>query len=88
MKKIIKNAWMTAGIFTWWLKDWNKELGKNSRQILLIVDNVGLHTHLMDFKNITLEFLPPNTTSIIQPLIKNLKTHYRRLLVRRLLKTN
>lgn len=39
----------------------------------------------MDLKNITLEFLPPNTTFLIQPLdmgiIKTLKTHHRGLLV-------
>jgi transposase len=59
---------MTTEIFTSWLKHWNKELGKQSRKILLIVDNAGPHRNLIDLKNITLEFLPPNTTSIIQPL--------------------
>lgn len=66
------------------MKDWDKELGKCSRKIVLIVDNTVPHPHLMGIKNITLEFLPPNTTSIIQPLdmgiIKNLKTHYHGLL--------
>ncbi|CAI6353251.1 unnamed protein product [Macrosiphum euphorbiae] len=85
-----KNAWMTAEIFTSWLKDWDKELGKQSRTILLIVDNAGPHPKLIDLKNITLEFLPPNTTSLVQPLdmgiIKNLKTHYRGLLVTYILK--
>jgi len=85
-----KNAWMTAEIFTSWLKDWDKELGKQSRKILLIVDNAGPHPKLIDLKNITLEFLPPNTTSLVQPLdmgiIKNLKTHYRGLLVTYILK--
>jgi hypothetical protein len=49
---------MTAAIFTLWLKDWDKELGKQSRKIVLIVDNAGLHPHLIGLKNITLEFLP------------------------------
>jgi hypothetical protein len=81
---------MTAEVFTSWLKDWDKKLGKQSRKILLIVNNAEPHPNLIDLKNNTLEFLPPNTSSIIQPLnmgtIKNLKTHYRRLLVTYILK--
>lgn len=81
---------MTREIFTSWLKDWDKELGKQSRKILLIVDNAGPHPKLIDLKNIALEFLPPNTTSLVQPLdmgiIKNLKTHYHGLLVTYILK--
>ncbi|KAL4148353.1 hypothetical protein QTP88_002617 [Uroleucon formosanum] len=78
-------------IFTSWLKDWDKELGKQSRKIVLIVDNAGPHPKLIDLKIIALEFLPPNiTTSLVQPLdmgiIKNLKTHYRGLLVTYILK--
>jgi len=46
-----------------WLKDWDKELGKRLRTILLIVDNAGPPPPLTDLKNITLEFLSPNTTS-------------------------
>ncbi|VVC29246.1 DDE superfamily endonuclease domain,Homeobox domain-like,HTH CenpB-type DNA-binding domain [Cinara cedri] len=60
-----KNAWMTAEIFTSWLKDWDKELGKQSRKIVLIVDNAGPHPHLINLKNVILEFLPPNTTFLI-----------------------
>lgn len=56
----------------------------------MIVDNAGPHPKLVNLKNITLEFLPPSTTSLIQPLdmgiIKNLKTHYRGLLVTYILK--
>ncbi|XP_008184737.1 tigger transposable element-derived protein 6-like [Acyrthosiphon pisum] len=85
-----KNTWMTAETFTSWLKDWDKEFGKQLRKILLTVDNAGPHPKLIDLKNITLEFLPPNTTSLVQPLdmgiIKNLKTHYRGLLVTYILK--
>ncbi|KAL4103849.1 hypothetical protein QTP88_019184 [Uroleucon formosanum] len=81
---------MTREIFTSWLKDWDKELGKQSRKILLIVDNAGPHSKLIDLKNIALEFLPPNTTSLVQPfdmgIIKNLKTHYHGLLVTYILK--
>ncbi|KAL4091075.1 hypothetical protein QTP88_025816 [Uroleucon formosanum] len=71
-----KNAWMTSTIFSNWLYEWDKELQAKSRSILLI-DNCAAHPKNVQLKNITLEFLPPNTTSLIQPLdmgiIKNLK---------------
>jgi hypothetical protein len=80
-----KNAWMTAAIFEEWLRVWDKILRLSGRSILLLVDNCSAHPKL-DLSNIRLEFLPPNTTSIIQPLdqgvIRNLKLHYRSELVK------
>lgn len=79
------NAWMTSLIFLDWLKRWDKELQRQSRLIILILDNCAAHPYTETLKNITLEFLPPNTTSLTQPLdmgiIKNLKTKYRAKLV-------
>jgi len=51
-----KNAWMTAEIFTSWLKEWDKKLGKQSRKILLIVDNSRSHPKLIDLKISHLSF--------------------------------
>ena len=52
---------------------------------MLLVDNCAAHPHLDSLKNIKLDFLPPNTTSLVQPMdmgiIKNLKTLYRGKLV-------
>ena len=80
-----KNAWMTAAIFEDWLRVWDKILGFSGCSILLLVDNCSAHPKL-DLANIRLEFLPPNTTSIIQPLdqgvIRNLKGYYRSELVK------
>jgi hypothetical protein len=54
------------------------------RKILLVLDNSAAHPHL-DLKNIQLEFLPPNTTSLVKSMdmgiITNLKTLYRTKLV-------
>ena len=51
----------------------------------MLVDNCTAHPNVSTLKNIQLEFLPPNTTSLIQPMdqgiIKNLKTLYRKELV-------
>jgi hypothetical protein len=55
------------------------------RKILLVLDNCAAHPHLDSLKNIQLEFLSPNTTSLVQSMdmgtIKNLKTLYRTKLV-------
>jgi len=80
-----KNAWMTSTIFSNWLCEWDKELHAKSRSILLLIENCDIHPKNVELKNITLEFLPPNTTSLIQPLdmgiIRNLKVRYRMKLV-------
>lgn len=75
------NAWMTSQIFTEFLRKWDKEI-KKPRRILLILDNCTAHPNLQNLENIDLKFLPPNTTSLIQPLdqgiIKTMKTYYRK----------
>ena len=80
-----KKAWMTSQIFTEWLAAWGSYLTKVNLKILLLVDNCTAHPHVSTLKNIQLGFLPPNTTSLIQPMdqgiIKNLKTLYRKELV-------
>jgi hypothetical protein len=59
----------------------------------LQVDNVGGHNISLDLKNkltkVELHFMPPNTTSVLQPcdqgIIKTFKLYYRKLLVKYLL---
>ena len=81
------SAWMTKIIFIKWLTDLNKTMIFNNRRILLLVDNFSGHVVENEFSNINLQFLPPNTTSVMQPcdqgIIKNFKLHYRHLLVKR-----
>jgi len=86
-----KNAWMTSEIFRSWLTTWDKKLQIKQRKILLLVDNCAAHPHLDNLKNIQLEFLPANTTSLVQPMdmgiIQNLKTLYRGKLVNYILES-
>ena len=83
-----KKAWMTSSIFTDWLKRLNNSITILSRKILLFVDNCSAHPP-MQLSHVKVVMLPPNTTSCLQPcdagVIKAVKLHYRRYLLRHLL---
>ena len=62
------NAWMISSLFNMWLFNWNNELIKERKKILLVIDNASSHKILNDFSNIETIFLPPNTTGTLQPM--------------------
>lgn len=76
---------MTGEIFSNWLKEWDKQLAKEKRHILLTVDNCPAHPSVQNLDFIKLAFLPPNTTSLLLPMdqgiIKALKVKFRKQLV-------
>ena len=82
-------AWMTTAIFEKWLLELDEKFGEQKRHVILFIDNCPAHPKniqdRLDF--IKLEYFPPNTTSVLQPLdlgvIKNLKHYYRNNLVRK-----
>ncbi|CAG4987969.1 unnamed protein product [Parnassius apollo] len=80
-----RKAWMTSELFEKWLRDWDRDLVKKKKKILLLVDNCPAHPNVTDLKSITLAFLPPNTTSVLQPMdqgiIRSLKMNFRKNLV-------
>lgn len=80
-----QKAWMTSSLFEEWLQTVDKQMKKSRRNILLIVDNCPAHNTTVKLTNVNLKFLPPNTTSVIQPMdqgiIKNFKQHYRNLMM-------
>ena len=74
-------AWMNGPIFHSYMKNWNDELARQQHHILLLIDNAP--SHIVDeYSNIKIQFLPPNTTSKIQPLdqgiIRSVKCAYRK----------
>ncbi|GBN80184.1 hypothetical protein AVEN_96301-1 [Araneus ventricosus] len=81
---------MTSNIFKEFLLKWDKEL--KDEKIVLLLDNCSAHPaeEELHLKNIKLVFLPPNTTSIIQPLdqgiIRSFKFHYRKTFVQQIIK--
>lgn len=38
-----KNSWMTSEIFKTWIKEFNKEMCKEKRKVILLVDNCSAH---------------------------------------------
>ncbi|XP_008552099.1 uncharacterized protein LOC103574431 [Microplitis demolitor] len=59
-----RKAWITSEVFEKWLRDWDRDLVKKKKKVLLLVDNCPAHPNVTDLKSITLAFLPPNTTSL------------------------
>ncbi|KAK7097842.1 hypothetical protein V1264_004763 [Littorina saxatilis] len=83
-----KRAWMTAAMFTQWANKLNNKMRIQKRKILVFVDNCSAHPPL-SLSNVQFKFLPPNTTSKLQPcdagVIQTVKLIYRKQLLRHLL---
>ncbi|XP_037779428.1 tigger transposable element-derived protein 4-like [Penaeus monodon] len=73
-------------IFEEWLRKVDRKFRVDGRKIALIIDNCRAHPTLSNLTNVQLVFLPPNTTSILQPMdqgvIRSLKAYYRGKVVR------
>ena len=81
-------AWMTGELFAAWMRRVDNRIRRQNRHILLFLDNCGSHPH-MELENVKVVFLPPNTTSKLQPMdagiIQNLKMVYRKKLLRHII---
>jgi len=80
-----KNAWMTHNVFKLWLTAFDRRM--DGRKVILLFDNCSAHIKDADLekfniqlRNTTLLYLPPNTTSKIQPcdvgIIRTFKAYY------------
>ena len=76
-----KKSWMDSTLFEEWVRELDVKFQKENRKIALIIDNCPAHPTIADLSNAKLIFLPPNTTSVSQPMdqgvIKCLKSFYR-----------
>ena len=86
-------AWMLSTVFQDWLQGFNKEVASKygDQHVLLLLDNCP--SHKIDglvLSNVDVHFLPPNTTSKIQPMdagiIMSFKRHYCHLHINWILK--
>lgn len=70
-------AWMTGEMFASWLWKMDRDFERQKRKVLFFVDNCTAHPNVSGLCAIKVIFLPPNTTSKLQPMdqgiIKNLK---------------
>ncbi|GFX58736.1 tigger transposable element-derived protein 1 [Trichonephila clavipes] len=81
-------AWMTTAIFTKWFNNcfvpeveaYMKEKSLHFK-VLLIVDNAASHPQL-EHPNVQLVFLPPNTTSLIQPLDQSIIATFKKYYIK------
>jgi len=77
-----KKAWMTSTIFNDWVQRFDLHVGKKNKKVLLLLDNAPSHILLSEPKNVKIIFLPPCTTSKLQPLdggiIRTFKAYYKR----------
>ena len=75
------NSWMTGAIWVRWLRRLDMKMSKENRKVLVLADNCSAHVLVPELKNITVRFLPANTTSVLQPcdqgVIRALKAHFR-----------
>ncbi|XP_066590615.1 jerky protein homolog-like [Prorops nasuta] len=99
--KAQKNAWVDGRIFLDWIENDFKSYAKQYQleqglcgKIILLVDNCPAHKvpEIMNIEDSSIEviFLPPNTTSILQPMdqgiIEKFKRCYRHRMLRTILK--
>lgn len=82
-------TWMTAAIFSEWLVRLDRKMRDENRHIALILDNCSAHSKLPKTTHVKVVLLPPNCTSLLQPLdrgiIRSVKSHYRRRMLERIL---
>lgn len=81
-------AWMTGDLWTKIMQQFDNKMIQQKRKVILFADNAACHKlHDIELKNVNIQFLPANTTSIIQPLdqgvIRSFKSHYRHQIIRR-----
>ena len=86
-----KKAWMNGYLFAEYLKNLNSAMKDQNRSVLLFMDNFSGHEVAVhdlevngDLTNVKVEFFPPNTTPILQPIdmgiANTFKTRYRQQL--------
>ena len=63
---------MTGVLFEERVKKLDSSFRAESRKVALLIDNFPTHTEIKNLTNINLIFLPPNTTSVLQPMDQGL----------------
>ena len=76
---------MNGDLFGEWIKKLDSSFRGQDRKVVLMINNCPAYPEIKNLPNINLIFLPPNMTSVLQPMdqgvIRSLKAHYRRRIV-------
>ncbi|KAM7285346.1 uncharacterized protein ISCGN_032291 [Ixodes scapularis] len=78
-------AWTTGDLFRKWLTDFDANMASQNWKVLPLLDNGSAHHINPLFSAVEVLFLPPNTTARHQPMDQDLKVHYHRRVIKRLL---
>ena len=63
-----RKSWMSGELFEDWVHELDRKFAVSKRKIALIINNCTAHPHIENLKWVELIFLPPSTTSHIQPM--------------------
>ena len=81
LQGIIQTKMFGSGVFETWLKKLNRKMAFEKRKMLFL-DNASSHP-TVEYSNVKLQFFPPNTTSVLQPMdqgiIQATKLKFRKL---------
>ena len=79
---------MDSILFEEWVREVDRRFAKEGGKIILLTDNRPAHPSIDNLVSIELIFLPPNTTSKLQPMdqgiIRSLKSHYKTMSLKKL----
>ena len=79
--------WMDSVLFEQWTREMDTKFTKEKEKVARIIDNCPAHPTMDNLKSIELIFLPPNTTSKLQPIhqgvIRSLKAYCKALALQR-----
>ena len=85
-----KKSWMAGVVFEEWVREHDSSFRAQNRKVTLLIDNCPVHPEIKNLTNIKLIFLPPNTTSVFQPMeqsvIRSLEAHYQKKVGRHCIK--
>ena len=89
LKNIKHLLCMDSTMFEEWVREVERRFTKEGQKIVLLIDNFPAHPSIDSLVSTELIFLPPSTTSKLQPMdqrvIRSLKTHYKTMSIKNLI---
>ena len=84
-----KKSWVDSILFEEWAREVDRRFTKEGQEIVLLVDYCPAHPSIDNLVYTELIFLPPNTTSKLQPMdqgvIRSWKAHYKTMSIKKLI---